>query len=165
VALLLAAIVEAGSALGFMLVARATTSNPPPLAPSNAPGPAKAQRRHANPPRPTEPHGLERWAQTRLKTHPAAEIPAREAYADFCRYLRSAGLEPCTETRFGRDFTACIRELGGSKVKRRDRSYYVGVSLAEPLNYKGTSQPQRGTPRRGEAARNSRWKRDFVTSL
>ena len=37
--------------------------------------------------------------------------------------------KPCTETRFGRDFSATIVELGGAKVKRRDRAYYDGVSL------------------------------------
>jgi hypothetical protein len=56
-------------------------------------------------------------------------IPAREAYADFCRWACDAGLEACTETRFGRDFSARIIDLGGAKVKRRDRAYYQGVML------------------------------------
>ena len=61
---------------------------------------------------------------------PAGNIPARDAYADFCCWARAKDIEPCTETRFGRDFTARIIELGGIKVKRRDRAYYDGVALA-----------------------------------
>ena len=61
---------------------------------------------------------------------PAGNIPARDAYADFCRWARAKDIEPCTETRFGRDFSARIIELGGVKVKRRDRAYYEGVALA-----------------------------------
>jgi hypothetical protein len=58
---------------------------------------------------------------------PAGNVPARDAYADFCRWARASGIAPCTETRFGRDFTARIIHLGGVKVKRRDRAYYHGV--------------------------------------
>ena len=63
---------------------------------------------------------------------PAGSIPARDAYADFCRWARASGIEPCTETRFGRDFTARIIHLGGVKVKRRDRAYYHGVMFKTP---------------------------------
>jgi len=58
---------------------------------------------------------------------PAGNVPARDAYADFCRWARASGISPCTETRFGRDFTARIIHIGGVKVKRRDRAYYHGV--------------------------------------
>jgi hypothetical protein len=67
--------------------------------------------------------------QTNLKVDGGGRIPAREAYRDFCRWARAAGYEPCTETRFGRDFSARIIELGGLKVKRRDRAYYQGVTF------------------------------------
>jgi hypothetical protein len=75
---------------------------------------------------------LDRWVQTRLNVDPACNIPAREAYADFCRWARSLGIEPCTETRFGRDFSARIAQLGGVKVKRRDCAYYRGVMFKTP---------------------------------
>jgi hypothetical protein len=75
---------------------------------------------------------LDRWVQTRLKVDPVGSIPAREAYADFCRWARTVGIEPCTETRFGRDFTARVIPLGGVKVKRRDRAYYHGVMFKAP---------------------------------
>ena len=70
---------------------------------------------------------IERWVQIRLKTDAGGSIPAREAYADFCRWARSAGIEPCTETRFGRFLSARIVQLGGNKMKKRDRAYYQGV--------------------------------------
>jgi len=95
VALVLASIVEAGSALGFTLVSVATSGNPPlstpsnppgsrrgtppPFAPTRAPGPKTAPRRHPDPPRPTTTDALKRWVQTKLHVDPTAEIPAREA--------------------------------------------------------------------------------------
>jgi len=185
VALLLAALIEAGSALGFTLVSVATAHNPPPPAPGHVPGPANTARQRANvqyapatnsitrrvQTRPavgsanhvaaregstipagsspshapgskvwraanqhaTDADALGRWIRERLKANAAARIPAREAYIDFCRWARATDIEPGTETRFGRDFSAKISELGGTKVKRRDRAYYEGVSLMVPL--------------------------------
>jgi hypothetical protein len=150
IALLLAALVEAGSALGFTVVTAATAYNPPPLVPSWWRGRVNAARystnaqrlataeagqrpnspRRSSPDRHTE--ALERWLQTRLTRDGAGRIPAREAYADYCRWARAAGIEPGTETRFGRDLTARIGQLGGTKAKCRDRAYYQGVSLVEP---------------------------------
>ena len=100
----------------------------PPPSPNHAPGSVacrEANRRHPMPTR-----SLEDWIQTRLKVNATGQIPAREAYADFCHLARAMDIEPCTETRFGRDFSARIIGLGGIKVKRRDRAYYTGVSLA-----------------------------------
>ena len=190
IALLLAGLIEVGSALGFTLVSVATAPNPqPPSTPRRVPGSSDSAGRQAHARRSTcarrarapgsdpaqggwaagnrergtcvvvpsgrfEGHAstastrsvpglqvhsraraqsssrrgtLDRWVQTRLNVDPAGSVPAREAYADFCRWARAAGIEPCTETRFGRDFTARIIHLGGVKVKRRDRAYYHGV--------------------------------------
>jgi hypothetical protein len=82
---------------------------------------------HTNPQSPSRADALDRWIQTRLNMDPAGSVAARDAYADFCCWARASGIEPCTETRFGRDFTARIINLGGVKIKRRDRAYYVGV--------------------------------------
>ena len=100
---------------------------PPPPPSRHAPG-SKA-RREANEQPPTHMDVLERWVQARLKVDATGRIPAREAYTDFCRWARAMGIEPVTETRFGRDFSTHIVSLGGAKVKRRDRAYYEGVSL------------------------------------
>jgi hypothetical protein len=192
IAVLLAGLIEVGSALGFTIVSVATSRNPPPPAtlPRHVPqlnNAASRRMRHSprsviadvtqrrvrtrhkgdqvtdnrareacahscllagSGDRPSLPpprsglkrlaatarqssysDGLERWAQTRLKVDMGGHIPAREAYADFCRWACDAGLEACTETRFGRDFSARIIDLGGAKVKRRDRAYYQGVML------------------------------------
>jgi hypothetical protein len=75
---------------------------------------------------------FERWLEASLRADTAGSIPAREAYTHFCCWARAAGIEPCTETRFGRDFSARIIDLGGMKVKRRDRSYYQGVMFKMP---------------------------------
>jgi hypothetical protein len=201
-ALFLAALIEAGSALGFTLLSAATGTTTPPAqpgtvprskpathrldpplasagagyavtgskspsrAPRPAPRPERATSRHRNPPQcdteevvagttPPQPASsnapksntelghhvsaprmspgdtaIRRWAQSRIEVNPAAEVPARAAYEDFGRWCRAQQIESCSETRFGRVFTTRISELGGCKVKRRDRAYYVGVSLA-----------------------------------
>ena len=189
VALLLAALIEAGSALGFTLVSMATARNPPPPStgyvpgPSNTAGPQAYARRstgpkarerqvqirhkatgsrgrgscascplasprdgpplpargsvpglqvrsHTKPQLSSRTDPLDRWIETRLNMDPADNIPARVAYTDFCRWARAMDIEPGSETRFGRDFSVRIIELGGIKVKRRDRAYYDGVALA-----------------------------------
>jgi hypothetical protein len=199
VALLLASLIEVGSALGFTLVSVATTYNPtppsaepPPPTQRHVPGLANTPRRRANAQRPATTHDgerrvqtgpgvdaagdfkarvnrasyrwrvgtnpaqrppshalgstalrnghkhpahmdlLQRWVLSRLKVDGTGRIPAREAYTDFCRWARGMGIEPGTETRFGRDFSARIIELGGAKVKRRDRAYYEGASIMAP---------------------------------
>ena len=194
IAILLAVLIEGGSALGFTLVSVATARNPPPPStpprhatqPANAPSRRVHARRSATtnavqrrvetqhkedraagdrtrercgllcplagsrdmPPRSRSAPGsqhpgasaqllsragvFERWVQTSLKVDASGSIPAREAYKDFCRWARAAGIEPCTETRFGRDFSARILDLNGMKVKRRDRAYYHGVMFKMP---------------------------------
>ena len=180
VALLLAALIEAGSALGFTLVSVATAHNPPPPAPGHVPGPANTACLRANVQHPpatnsitrrvqaglvvgsaresstipagsapihepgskvwrvanqhaTDADALRRWIRERLKANAAARIPAREAYTDFCRWARDRDIEPGTETRFGRDFSARIADLGGKKIKRRDCAYYEGLGLTGPI--------------------------------
>ena len=191
IALLLAGLIEVGSALGFTLVSMATARNPPPpsttghvagstrlggsarrrpafdraqggapvqtrhtaagsrgrgaftscllagprdKAPLPAPGPVLGLHvnSHTNPQSSSRADQLDCWIETRLDIDPAGRIPARDAYADFCRWARASGIEPCTETRFGRDFTARVIRLGGVKVKRRDRAYYHGVVGKDP---------------------------------
>lgn len=137
-ALLLAGLVEAGSALGFTLVAVATTAKAVNPDPKRRHGPKPDAPRRLTPPQPgTIAETIRRWALTRLDIDPAAAIPARTAYEDFCCRQQAHDGETCTETRFGILFTALIGELGGHKVKRRDRAYYVGVALTE------TSMPVR----------------------
>jgi hypothetical protein len=131
IALLLAGLVEAGSALGFTLVAVATARNPPPMAPRYVPGSTKVAARSVNAQRPAATDAFECWVKIRLQVDASGRIPAREAYADYCRWVRATtSMEPATETRLGRQLTVRIRELGGAKVKRRDRAYYEGVALA-----------------------------------
>jgi hypothetical protein len=70
---------------------------------------------------------VERWVESRVNADVGGSISAREAYADFYHWARSAGLEPCTETRFGRLLSALIVQLGGRKMKKRDRASYQGL--------------------------------------
>jgi hypothetical protein len=186
IALLLAGLIEAGSALGFTLVSVATGRNPKPTTPhdlppaSNATRPSGAARpvsngysrrqrgmqtRHRGAPvahqararrcdgscrgaesadahpqqaprsvaaAPTNTEWrkvVERWVQSRIKAGAGGRIPARDAYANFCLWARSAGIEPCTETRFGRLLSALAVQLGGRKMKKRDRAYYQGLTF------------------------------------
>jgi hypothetical protein len=186
IALLLAGLIEAGSALGFTLVSVATGRHTQPSTPPDhgRPGPSNAARpnergrpfsttnsrrqrgtqtRHrgapaahprvrrcdgscrvaASSPRPAPPSAttpsaaaantewrkvVERWVQIRVNSGAGGSIPARGAYAVFfCHWAHSAGLEPCTETRFGRLLSELVVQLGGRKMKKRDRAYYQGL--------------------------------------
>jgi len=53
-------------------------------------------------------------------------IPARAAFADFCEWCVRNETEPSSMTAFGRVFTRDIEQVGGRKVKKRERAYYVG---------------------------------------
>ena len=85
VALLLAGLIEAGSALGFTVVSASTTLNPPQPAAGRVPSPQKVASRVPNPAHKAPAQVFERWAKTQLTADPASEIPAREAYDEFCR--------------------------------------------------------------------------------
>ena len=71
VALLLAGLIEVGSALGFTLVSVATAppsaDPPPPSAPRHVPGPTNTARRRANAQRPVATRAVERRVQTGLE--------------------------------------------------------------------------------------------------
>jgi hypothetical protein len=146
-ALLLASLVEAGSALGFTILATATMRNPPRATANPAPITREAavpRTRHTTTTygatllqAPTRPGAtgdlIRRWALTRLDVVPGSAIPARDAYRNFCQYAREHGREPCSETGFGRAFTAECGSMGGHKQKRRDRALYVGIALRGEL--------------------------------
>jgi hypothetical protein len=196
VALLLAGLIEAGSALGFTLVSVATGRNSKPTTPphydrpgpSNAAGPSERARPFSNGysrrPRATQTRHrgapaahqarirrcdgsclaastdgrrtprfvaaaptntewrkvIECWVQTRVNAGAGGSIPARKAYLDFCNWVRSAGIEPCTETRFGRLLSALVVQLGGRKMKRRDRAYYQGLTFRMVAEQSATFQ-------------------------
>lgn len=130
-ALLLAGLVEAGSALGLALVSVTGRPNPPhsvPGAVSRSARRAMSRSSARNNPAPVT--GLvARWVECHIHTDASSRIRARDAYSAFGAWSRERGHEPITETRFGREFTECVQQLGGSKLKKRDCSYYVGVSL------------------------------------
>jgi hypothetical protein len=221
IAVLLAGLVEVGSALGFTLVSMATARNTQPpstikrvAGSSDTAGPRgeaprstrpqalehRVQTRHraahnrlrrsctscqlagpsdtaplpssgavpgsqvkSNPQSSSRSDPLDRWIETRLNMDPAGSIPARDAYADFCRWARASGIEPCTETRFGRGFTARIIHLGGVKIKRRDRSYYVGV-VSQDSQCVGTLA-LRADPRPAGASSRPPWEWTYATPL
>jgi hypothetical protein len=130
IALLLAFILEAGSALGFAIIATATKSVA-----------STAGRRHPLPPKPnttrhpdparlrTSDVGIRRWALSELDIVPASSMPARRVYENFCDWARGEGIEPPTETYFGRQFTKEITLLGGRKRRTRKATVYSGIAL------------------------------------
>jgi hypothetical protein len=142
-AILLAALVELGSALGFTIVAVAARGNPPSTAQSEPPPtttPRHPSRRptivtsrvEPSQPATTTADAIRRWALTCLDIEPTAAIPARAAYHAYSHWCREQGMHPCSETAFGTRFTAEIGGLGGHKEKHRTGARYVGVALADP---------------------------------
>ena len=130
ITILLAFVLEAGSAVGFAIVAAANKANPAPSAPMHPSPqkPAATRRVHSAPSRTSD--DLRRWALSRLDIDPGASVPARRAHKDYCNWARSQGIEPTTETFFGRQFTNEIASLGGHKRRTRRGTVYSGVSLA-----------------------------------
>jgi hypothetical protein len=157
-ALLLAVLVEVGSAFGFAL-AHAATANPPPPSRSHAPHRTDAPPRKKGPPeavtrnpapaavvsfaeqaarlkrgrRPTThlDQPLVRWTEECVQRDNHGCVGARNAYAAYCRWANHVGVEAVTETRFGRLLTVKVTAMGGSKAKRRDGTVYEGIRIVD----------------------------------
>jgi hypothetical protein len=96
--------------------------------------------RHANPAQPAtqtqqgsalSDNDIRRWAMSGLDADPASSVPARRAYEGFCDWARGQGIEPPTETYFGRQLTKEIALLGGRKRRPRNATVYSGIGLAD----------------------------------
>jgi hypothetical protein len=142
VALLLAFILEAGSALGFTIIATATKGVPSPATPCRplSPRPSMGRQPNAARPRTSDDH-IRRWALSGLDIDLGSSVHARRAYESFCNWARGEGIEPPTETYFGRQFTREIALLGGSKRRTRNATVYSGIGLADHQAL-GPSRPQ-----------------------
>jgi hypothetical protein len=75
VALLLAGLIEAGSALGFTLVSASTALNPPRPVAGRVPSPQKVSGRDPNPAPKPPAQPFERWVRTQLKQIPPRRFP------------------------------------------------------------------------------------------
>jgi hypothetical protein len=156
-ALLLAVLVELGSAVGFAL-AHAATANPTPAgsypphrrdasprskapkaatrnpAPSAVVSFAEQAARLKRGRRPTTNHAdqsLVRWAEECVQRDNHGCVGARAIYSAYCRWAENVGITAASETRFGRHLTATITAMGGCKTKRREGTVYLGISLVE----------------------------------
>jgi hypothetical protein len=132
IALLLAFLLEAGSALGFAIVASATKGFLPPATPDHLSPrkPSTTCHSDATRSRAADSH-VRRWALSGLDIDSASSVPARRAYQSFCSWARDQGIEPPTETYFGRQFTKEIALLGGRKRRTRNATVYSSIALAD----------------------------------
>ena len=148
-ALLLAVLVEAGSAFGFALASAATANppSPPPqtgatsrttAVPGRAPSGSApsgvvsfaeraARRKRGRRPATQPDASLVGWAAQCLRRDHRGCIGARATYQAYCRWAEGAGVSAVTETKFGRFMTGNIAAMGGKKVERRQGAFYVGV--------------------------------------
>jgi hypothetical protein len=132
IALLLALILEAGSALGFAIVAT-TTKGIAPTATADHPSPRKpSTTRHTDLTglRVSDDH-IRRWALSELDIDADSYVPARRAHESFCSWARGQGIDAPTETYFGRQLTKEIALLGGRKRRTRNATVYSGIALAD----------------------------------
>lgn len=138
ITMLIAVLVELGSALGFsiiLLAARSPASKPQLAAlersemSSTAALETTALRRGIKSLTETPGDAVTRWAIARLDIISSGMIQAEHAYEDFASWCRREGKQPLTPQMFGRRFTAVHAHMGGKKLKRRGRAYYSGVSL------------------------------------
>jgi hypothetical protein len=130
IALLLAFILEAGSALGFAIVASATKGFLPPATPDHLSPRKPSTTCHSDPTRSraADSH-VRRWALSGLDIDSASSVPARRVYESFCDWARDQGIDPPTETYFGRQFAKEITHLGGRKRRTRNATVYSGIAL------------------------------------
>jgi hypothetical protein len=145
IALLLAFLLEAGSALGFAIIASATKGFIPPATP-NHPSPRKpSTTSHTDSTRSRAADGhVRRWALSGLDIDSASSVPARRAYQSFCSWARDQGIDPPTETYFGRQFTKEILILGGRKKRTRKATVYSGIALPGPVGVSTSNPAQPG---------------------
>jgi hypothetical protein len=138
VAVLMAGLVEFGSALGFSLFVATSAAklqrseSHPPLrkAPVYARQPAWAKTPLELPSPPLDL--VTRWALARLDIINTDMLQADHAYKDFCHWCASLSVPALTPQMFGRRFTEVHAGMGGKKLKRRGRAFYSGVSLPPP---------------------------------
>ena len=136
VAVLIALLVEFGSALGFSLFVAASAAKLPhfeshsssPTAPAHSTQPVRAQASLELSSPPVDL--VTRWALARLDIINTGMLQAEHAYKDFCRWCDSQSAPALTPQMFGRRFTEVHAGMGGRKVKRRGRAFYSGVSLS-----------------------------------
>ena len=151
-ALLLAVLVEAGSAFGFAIASAATANPPSPqrtgapprtgTAPETAPRSPRtssvvsfakqaARRKRAHRPTIHPDQSLVRWTEERVQPDHHGCIGARATYQSYCRWAENAGITAVSETKFGRTLTSRITAMGGSKTKRREGTVYLGIRIVE----------------------------------
>ena len=138
IAVLIALLVELGSALGFSVIILSACPTMVPLQMYAADGgdepllpPLQATQRPF-PSMPRAPDDLvSRWALARLDLVSGGTIQADLAYQDFRQWCSVHGLTALTPQMFGRRFTKVHMGMGGRKVKRRGRAYYEGAALQE----------------------------------
>lgn len=70
-----------------------------------------------------------KWALDRLDIVSSGSIQADDAFKDFRQWCLVNNLEPLTPQLFGRRFTKVHAAMGGRKVRRHGRAYYVGAIL------------------------------------
>ena len=136
IAILIAVLVEIGSALGFTFVLLASRSAAPASAVLMVKGPEDTapERRPIKPEIPmklseTPADTVTRWAFSRLDVLRAGGIQAEVAYRDFIAWCEAGDIEACSRQMFGRRFTEVVKGMGGRKVKINGRAYYEGIVL------------------------------------
>ena len=151
IAVLIAFLVELGSALGFsfiILAARSTAATPQALSVEENKELSPASRettqgRHTSLSE-TPDDLVTRWALARLDIVTTGTIQADVAYRDFCEWCSAHRLVTLTPQMFGRRFTKVHAGMGGKKVKRRGRAYYEGTALQEkPTSAVRVAEPVR----------------------
>ena len=138
IAMLVAVLVEIGSALGLTFVVLAGRSVPAAAAPQIAETAEDAKPEPTPDRRPAEPQILvnlpetpadtiTRWAFSGLDVLSAGRIQAEVAYMDFAAWCEAECIKTCSRQMFGRRFTEVVKGMGGRKVKINGRAYYEGV--------------------------------------
>ncbi|MGF1622225.1 MAG: hypothetical protein ACFCUR_16615 [Rhodomicrobiaceae bacterium] len=154
IAMLIAFLVEFGSALGFALIILAFRRSTPEQLGTSAADQYPPKSCEGPRPRDRMPSKLQiaktpddlvaRWALDRLDIVGSGSIQADDAFQDFRKWCLTHDLRSLTPQMFGRRFTKVHAAMGGQKIRRRGRAYYVGATLhnvgATPKNQNRAGQ-------------------------
>jgi hypothetical protein len=152
-AIFIAVLVEAGSALGFTLIT---------LAKGGVKGAVKSDKTPFTTVQmdansvirevPVDP--IARWALARLDIFANGELLAKDAHVDYVGWCSENGIVPCSLPAFGKRFTPVLIKMGGRKFKSRNGMVYAGIQLArDPARTGDSGRTSTGSFSRAQRSR------------
>ena len=108
-----------------------TERSPRPCAPSKVVELRPSGKRRAGRAATTSDTSVLRWVQLCVQRDQRGAVGARSAYQSYCGWAAETGVAAATETAFGRHMSAAISAMGGSKTRRGQGAFYLGIRIVQ----------------------------------